>query len=86
MDQRQGCLRRLLGPLGCHTTVVRQQVAALPGAERVVGTERLHEVLPDTDALVLALALTPRTRHVVDAAALNALPGHAWVVNVARGY
>ena len=78
-------LLRLLGPFGCRTTVVRQRVEDLPGADHVVGTDRLHAVLPDTDALVLALALTPRTRHVVDAAALDALPDHAWVVNVARG-
>jgi phosphoglycerate dehydrogenase-like enzyme len=78
-------LLRLLGPFGCRTTVVRQSVEALPGADRVVGADRLHEVLPHTDALVLALALTPRTRHVVDTDALDALPDHAWLVNVARG-
>ena len=80
-------LLRLLGPFGCEVTVVRQRPDAddLPGADRVVGAERLHDVLPDTDALVLALALTPATRHVVDAAALAALPDHAWIVNVARG-
>lgn len=78
-------LLRLLEPIGCHVTVVRQRVEALAGADRVVGADRLDEVLPDTDALVLALALTPATRHVVDAAALDSLPDHAWVVNVARG-
>ena len=78
-------LLRLLGPFGGHVTVVRQQPDDLPGAHRVVTSDRLHEVLPDTDALVLALALTPRTRHVVDAAVLDALPDHAWIVNVARG-
>lgn len=78
-------LLRLLGPFGCRTTVVRRQVAALPGADRVVGPDRLLEVLPDTDAVVLALALTPQTRGIVDAAVLDALPAHAWVVNVARG-
>ncbi len=80
-------LLRLLGPFGCEVTVVRQRPDAddLPGAHRVVAPDRLHDVLPDTDALVLALALTPQTRHVVDADALAAMPDHAWVVNVARG-
>jgi phosphonate dehydrogenase len=50
-------------------------VAALP----------LAAVLPQADALVLALPLTPATRHLVDAACLAALPSHALVVNVARG-
>ena len=78
-------LLRLLGPFRGHVTVVRQQPDDLPGADRVVTSDHLHEVLPDTDALVLALALTPRTRQVVDAATLDALPDHAWIVNVARG-
>ena len=34
---------------------------------------------------MLALALTPDTERIVDAAVLDALPDHAWVVNVARG-
>ena len=45
----------------------------------------LEEVLPLADALVLALPLTPATRHILDAARLAALPAHALVVNVARG-
>ncbi len=47
----------------------------------------LEEVLRVADALVLVLALplTPATRHILDAARLAALPAHALVVNVARG-
>jgi phosphonate dehydrogenase len=45
----------------------------------------LAEVLPLADALILALPLTPATRHLLDAARLAALPPHALLVNVARG-
>ncbi len=45
----------------------------------------LEEVLPAADALVLALPLTPATRHILDARRLAALQAHALVVNVARG-
>jgi phosphoglycerate dehydrogenase-like enzyme len=34
---------------------------------------------------VLALALTPHTRHVIGAPELEAMAPHAWLVNVARG-
>ena len=78
-------LLRLLRPFRAEVTVVRRHPEPLDGADRVVGGDRLHEVLPDTDALVLALALTPDTERIVDAAVLDALPDHAWVVNVARG-
>jgi len=45
----------------------------------------IHTVLPTTDVLVAALALTPETRHVIGARELAALPNDAVVVNVARG-
>ena len=78
-------LLRLLRPFGCEVTVVRNRPQPLPGASHVLGTDELPDVLADTDALVLALALTPRTHHLVDAEVLAGLPDHAWVVNVARG-
>ncbi|MGY9074508.1 MAG: D-isomer specific 2-hydroxyacid dehydrogenase family protein [Acidimicrobiales bacterium] len=75
----------LLSPFRCETTVVRRNVAPLPGARRVVGPEQLHEILPTTDLLVLALALTPETTGIIAAPELELLPEHAWVVNLARG-
>lgn len=78
-------LLRLLAPFGCRTTVVRQHVEPLEGADHVVGSDQISFALADTDALVLALALTPETRGMVDADLLAGLPHHAWVVNVARG-
>jgi phosphoglycerate dehydrogenase-like enzyme len=78
-------LLRLLAPFGCEVRVVRRHPDPLDGADRVVDPEGLHEALADSDALVLALALTPATAGIVDAAALAALPDHAVLVNVARG-
>lgn len=46
---------------------------------------RLHAVLATADAVSLHCPLTPATTHLLDAAALAALPPHAIVVNVARG-
>jgi phosphoglycerate dehydrogenase-like enzyme len=78
-------LVRLLLPFGVELTVVRNRVEPLPGVAEAVGTDRLHEVLARADLVVLALALTPETEHIIDAAALQAMPDHAWLVNVARG-
>lgn len=78
-------LVRLLLPFGCYLTVVRRHDDPIDGVAEVLASDRLHEVLPTTDVLVLALALTPETEHVVDEAAIAALPDHAVVVNVARG-
>jgi phosphoglycerate dehydrogenase-like enzyme len=64
---------------------VRRSDRPLPGADRTLTVDRLAEVLPDTDVLVLALALTDETSGIVDAAALDLLPDDACLVNVARG-
>jgi phosphoglycerate dehydrogenase-like enzyme len=78
-------LLRLLGPFGCDVTVVRQTPAPMDGATRVVGVGELDGSLEGADLVVLALALTPETRGVLDRRRLELLSPTAWVVNVARG-
>lgn len=75
----------LLAPFGCDITVVRRSSEPFEGADRTVTTSRLHELLPRTDVMVLALALTAETTGIIGAPELAALPNHAWLVNVARG-
>ena len=78
-------LARLLQPFGVSLTVVRNRVEPLPGVNEVVGLDQLHAALAGADLVVLALALTDHTEHVIDAAALEAMSPDAWLVNVARG-
>ena len=78
-------LLRLLAPFRCTTTVVRRSGEPVPGATRTVGSDRLDEVLGDALVVVLALALTEQTRHVIGAQQLRAMREDAWLVNVARG-
>ncbi|MER7797428.1 2-hydroxyacid dehydrogenase [Microbacterium sp. NPDC096154] len=47
--------------------------------------DELPELLPTADILVIVLPGGPETRHLVDDAALSALPDGALVVNVGRG-
>lgn len=80
-------LLRLLGPFEVEATVVRRHPGPAPiaGARTEVGLDQLPAVLSEVDAVVLALALTPETLGVIDAAALERMPAHAGLVNVARG-
>jgi phosphoglycerate dehydrogenase-like enzyme len=78
-------LVRLLAPFGCRVRVLRRRPDKVEGADETLPASALPAVLPSTDILVLALALTPETRHVIGAAELALLPSHAIVVNVARG-
>lgn len=54
----------------------------LPEVRRAAG---LADLLGDSDILSLHCPLTPVTHHLIDAAALAALPSGAFVVNTARG-
>lgn len=80
-----GALLPLLAPFNCRTTVVRRSHATLPGADHTITVDLLDDVLPETDLLVLALALTPETVGIIDSRRLDLLPTDAWIVNVARG-
>jgi phosphoglycerate dehydrogenase-like enzyme len=78
-------LLALLSGFGCSTTVVRRRPEPMAGATRTVGLDQRLDVLGDADLVVLALALTPETRHVISAPELAAMADHGWLVNVARG-
>ena len=67
------------------TVGVRHTVAKGGPTDEVVGYDDLPDVLPRTDALVLACPLTETTEGLVGAAEFDALPTDAIVVNVARG-
>lgn len=51
----------------------------------VHGMDDLHDILPDTDVLIVIVPLSDQTEHLIDAAALRRLPDGALIVNVARG-
>ena len=78
-------LLQLLEPWGCEVTVVRRSPAPVEGASRTMTMERVHEAVAGADAVVVALALTEETHHVVEAALLEAMGPQCWLVNVARG-
>jgi phosphoglycerate dehydrogenase-like enzyme len=56
-----------------------------PRLDRVVGPDRLGELLAESDIVVLAAPLTPETEGMIDEAAIAAMKRDAWLINVARG-
>jgi phosphoglycerate dehydrogenase-like enzyme len=54
-------------------------------ADEVVAQARMLDVLPDADFVALTCPLTPETTNLIDARALAAMKGSAYLVNVARG-
>lgn len=78
-------LLRLLRPFDCHTTVVRNRMVSMEGADEVLEADRYVDALPGADVVVLALALTPDTEGMIGRTELELMDDDAWLVNVARG-
>jgi phosphoglycerate dehydrogenase-like enzyme len=53
--------------------------------ERFVGQDEMASVAREADFLVVALPGVAGTHRAVGAAVIDALPAHAWVINVGRG-
>jgi glyoxylate/hydroxypyruvate reductase A len=70
---------------GMRVTGVRARPSPHPACERVLPTEQLDAVLPETDYLVLACPLTDATRNILDRRRIGLLPDGAGVVNIGRG-
>jgi phosphoglycerate dehydrogenase-like enzyme len=70
--------------LGLRTIGVSRSGAAHEHFDRVVPSTSLAEVLPEADFLLLTCPLTPATRGLIDAAALDRLKKGAGLVNMAR--
>lgn len=83
-----GNIAKMLTPwlvaLGANVTGIARSAGVRNGIE-VYGEDKLQELLPKTDALVMILPGSDATKHVLNAERLKLLPKHAWVVNVGRG-
>jgi glyoxylate/hydroxypyruvate reductase len=78
---------RSLTDLGVEVVGARRSAGevAPPGVSTLFAVERLHEVLPSIDLLVLAAPATPATRHLVGRRELAAMKEDAILVNIGRG-
>jgi glyoxylate/hydroxypyruvate reductase A len=77
----------LASAFGATVIGVRRTVEGeLPaGVSRVVALDKLAEILPDADSVIVTLPGTEQTRGLFDSALLSLLPAHATLVNVGRG-
>lgn len=70
--------------LGAKVQGVARHSGVRNGIE-VYSEDKLPELLPQTDALVMILPGSESTRNALNAERLKLLPKHAWVINVGRG-
>ncbi|MGI8550290.1 MAG: D-2-hydroxyacid dehydrogenase [Dehalococcoidia bacterium] len=76
---------RLCRVFGMRVLGMRRRAAPDPLLDEVLPADRLREVLPRADYVVLACPLTEATRGLIDAGALAAMKPTAYLINVARG-
>ncbi|KAK5109149.1 hypothetical protein LTR62_007511 [Meristemomyces frigidus] len=83
-----GNIAKMLAPyltaIGANVTGVATKAGIRNGYE-VCAEDKLPELLPKTDALVMILPGSDSTKDALNAERLKLLPKHAWVVNVGRG-
>jgi len=78
-------IARLLRALGLNTIGIRRTSAPAEHFDRVTTYDRIDDVLPHAQWLVIACPLTETTQGLIDARRIGLLPRDAHVINVARG-
>lgn len=76
---------RLRGMGAGKITGLSRSGRAREGFDEVLPTQRLDEVLPRSERLIMALPSTAETVHILNRARIALLPEGAYVVNVGRG-
>jgi phosphoglycerate dehydrogenase-like enzyme len=79
---------RLLEPFGTRIVATRRRPELGSGGRanvEVWGIDRLHDLLREADIVLIAAPLTDETAGLIGPDELQAMSGHAWLINIARG-
>lgn len=71
--------------MGCRVIGVNRSPKQDPLYDHIFPLSQLHQALANADIVVLSIALTNETRHLMDHSALSAMKPGAVLVNLARG-
>jgi phosphoglycerate dehydrogenase-like enzyme len=87
-DVGMGAAERLKA-LGCRVLATRRSVAAVQRnvgpVDELLPASELPYLLRESDYVILAVPLTPETRHLINAEALRMMKPSTYLINVARG-
>ena len=76
----------MAAPFGFRITAIRRtEGPPPPGVDAVWPPERLHDLLAESDVVVIAAPHTPQTKRLIGPAEVDAIKHGALLVNVARG-
>jgi phosphoglycerate dehydrogenase-like enzyme len=77
---------RLASALGMRVVGTKRRPAAIPGLAEVFPPERTHDVLAQSDFVLLLLPATPQTDNFIDTKRLGQMKPGAWLLNFGRGH
>src|SRR5215469_6230973 len=77
---------RILRTFGAHIIAVTRRGLPHPDADECRAVAELEAVLPRADAVIIALAAGPESRHLFGAPQFRLMKRGAFLVNIARGY
>jgi phosphoglycerate dehydrogenase-like enzyme len=83
-------LVKIAAPFGFRITAIRRRASANgadapQGVDAVWPPERLHDLLAQSDVVVLAAPHTPETKRLIGRRELDAIKRGAFLINIARG-
>jgi len=78
------CAKRFKA-FGCKVVGVNRTVRDTEHFDRVVSLDKADTVMPEADVLVLTIALTEKTRYLIDEYRLSLMKKTATLVNISRG-
>ncbi|HLI23223.1 MAG TPA: D-2-hydroxyacid dehydrogenase [Stellaceae bacterium] len=76
---------RLLKAFGAHVVALTRSAKPHPFADESLAIGELHAVLPRADAIIVALAASAETHHLIGAREFALMKRSAVIVNIARG-
>jgi len=72
--------------LGMRVLGIRRRPAGdLPGVEAMYGSDRLHDLLPEADCVVLTIPLSHETEGMIGERELRAMKPTSYLINIGRG-
>jgi len=76
----------LAAALGMRVIGIRQNPAGdIPGVQAIYGPDRLHDLLPEADCVVLTVPLSRATQGMIGERELRAMKPTSYLINIGRG-
>ena len=78
-------IAKRLKAFGCDVTGVNRTPKHSPYFDKILPLEQLKSIVSTADIIVLAIALTSETKHLLNASLINLMKNDALLVNISRG-